>query len=222
MFFTCQYCSKRLLTEKALSKHFCESKKRALLLKSKMGRNAFFYYSEWRRKKGFKVVDESTFLTSKFFKSFINFIEFCNEKMIPERLGFIDLMVQKDVSPLHWCNDFYYEYYVEKFDNIYSPIKQIEISLEFLNKLREKADCELNEILFNIHPIDLMRLIAKRKISPWLLLFMQSFQKYCKHLDKEQKILMSTIVPISIWQQNFTKNKEAVDKIKKLMKTLNI
>lgn len=222
MFFTCEYCSKRLLTEKALEKHFCESKKRYLLLKSKMGRNAFYYYSEWRRRKGYKVVDESTFLTSKYFKSFINFLDFCNKKMIPEKSKFIDLMVRKDISPLHWCNDFYYDFYIEEFENLYSPIKQIDLSLEFLEKLTEKSNVGLNEIIYHIHPIDLMKLIIKRKLSPWLLLFMKSFQKYCREFDKEQKILMNTVMPSSEWQKKIFQNKEIVGKIKKIMKDLNI
>lgn len=222
MFFTCEFCYKRLQSKRALDKHFCEAQKRRRLLGSKMGRTAFYYYSSWRKKKGFSVVDEETFLNSKFFKSFINFLDFSNEKGIPDRDGYIDLMVERDIAPMHWCNNYYYEYYMEVFDDVYDPIRQYEMTLDFLGKVREATGCDFNEILFQIHPIDLMKLIAKRKVSPWFLLFTKTFKDYCREMDKEQKILMSTIIPIMTWQERISRKKEEVEKIKEMIEKLKV
>ena len=222
MYFTCEYCGKKLQSEKAMEKHFCEAKKRYLLLKSKVGRSAFFYYSVWRKKKGFKVVDETTFLNSKFFKSFINFLEFCKDKMIPEREGFIELMVKKDVSPLHWCNNFYHEYYMEKFDELYSPMKQVSMSLDYLDKLTNALECELETVITEIHPIELIQMVLTRKLSPWLLFFSRSFAKHVNSFDNEQKILINSIMSPTVWKNRLTKEKAAVLKIKEITKQLEI
>lgn len=223
MYFTCQYCNSKFSREKNYNKHFCEAKKKALLVKTKMGRSAFNAYREWNKLRGYKATDEGTFVTSKYFKAFINFIDFANTKMLPDKTGFMKLMIKKEILPTSWTNELYYEFYIDQFDDLYSPIKQVELSLDFLTKLSQAMDCTIPQVIYKLEPIELMRFISARKLSPWFLLFMKSFQDYVRyHLKGEAKLLMETVISASFWKEKFNQNAAVVKKVKDLMTDLNM
>lgn len=223
MFFTCEYCNKRFVHAGNYEKHFCEEKKKALLIKTKIGKNALHYYQEWRRFRGFSVNAENAFLHSKYFKPFLNFIEYANEKMIPDKRGFIKLMASKDVNPMFWTNKIYYDYYIESFDKIYSPIKQVEMSLNYMETLANSLECPVNAVVNNLEIIELMKLIVARKLSPWFLLFHTTFQDLIRYrLDSEQKILLETIIHVDIWKKKFKESPKDVTRIKELLNYLKL
>lgn len=218
MFFTCKYCNSRFVKEANLEKHFCENRKKHILLSSKIGRSAFFYYGKWRNLMGFSSVDEISFINSKYFKPFVNFMFFCEEKLIPDKTGYIRYMLQKKVIPSFWCLPEYYESYMLDFDKIYSPLKQVEMSLEYLSTLSRKLDCKFNEILDKLQPVEIIKLIGCKKLSPWLLLFMKSFRdKVTYFFDKEQKILINAVIDISEWKARIDNNPEVVKNIKNIL-----
>lgn len=223
MFFTCEFCNSKFTREGNYKKHFCEEKKKSLLLKTKMGRAAFHAYREWNRLRGFKATEEKTFLTSKYFKAFINFVDFSNVKMLPDKTGYMKLMIERQIPPASWTDNEYYEFYMDRFDGIYSPLRQVEISLDFLTKLSQALDCPIEAVIYKLEPLELMRFISAKKLSPWCLLFMKSFQNYIKyHLKGEAKLLMETVISASIWKKKFNNNPVYVQKVKDLLTDLKL
>lgn len=223
MYFKCQYCGDKFKKETTLIKHLCENRKKVLLLESNIGKSAYISYQNWRNLNHFFYCDKDTFLNSKYFKSFINFVEFCKENSIPEKNGFIKMMVEKKIQPSLWINDLYYEMYISEFDNLYSPMRQVEMSLEVLYRLSDLLECKIHDIFSNIKIIELLKMIHAKKLSPWLLLLMKSFQHHIKYnITEEEQILLSTIINSNEWKQKFIKNKESMDKIKNLLLQLNI
>src|SRR6478736_6995311 len=103
MFFECQYCKSKFKNPIKEQKHMCEKKRKFMLLNSKLGKIAYICYENWRKLNGFYNPTKETFLSSKYFKSFINFVDFCNKKSLPERNGFIKLMVELKVQPSFWA-----------------------------------------------------------------------------------------------------------------------
>lgn len=223
MNYLCEYCGSSFVNAKNLEKHLCDNKKKSLIVQSKLGKSAFIDYKIWRQKRGYAAATNYSFLTSRYFKSFINFVEFSKEKLIPDKEGYINLMIEKNVEPSHWTRAEYYDYYKEMFDKIYSPIKQYEMSLDYLMRLSNAANCKLSEILDNVPPIDLMKLISSRKLSPWLLLFMNSFQDLLKYkLSTENKLLMNAIINFDIWKNKLSKNTSDAEAIRSAVRRLNI
>lgn len=223
MYFPCKYCGKRLVSAENLENHYCENRKKELVLPTKIGRSAFYYYKMWREKMKFTVATQESFLSSRYFKSFINFVEFAKMHMIPDKTGYIDLMISKKIEPSYWSNDYYYNYYKEMFDSLYSPIKQYEMSLDYLMKISTGLDCPVNKVLEKIPPIDLMKLISNKKLSPWLLLFMNSFQDLVKYnLSKEHQILINAVINSDIWKKKILDKADDVIAIKDAVKKLNI
>lgn len=223
MFFECEYCKTKFKSPVNHKKHFCEKKKKHMLLDSKIGQVAFICYENWRNLKGFYAPTKDTFVTSKYFKSFINFVDFCNQKSLPERNGFIKLMILKNVPPSLWINDIYYNYYIENFDTIYTPMKQVEISLEYLYKIAAIFECPLEKVVKNVIMLDLLKLIVAKKLSPWLLLFMQSFREHIAYgITEEERNLLDAIVDVEEWNNKIIADPKSTEKIKQLMNSLNI
>jgi len=223
MFFTCDYCGKRFTHEKNLQKHFCESKKKSLLLKTKLGKVAFHEYKIWRKMCGYKSYDENSFLNSKYFKPFINFIEFSKEKAIPDRKGYMRFMKEKQISPLYWTNGLYYDNYLNLFDKFYSPIKQVEMSYNYLESLSNILECDLDAVVNNLDVIDLIKMITSRKLSPWFLLFHSTFRDLIRfRLDNDQRILLETVINVEVWKKKFKDNPEIVKKVKELVNYLKL
>jgi hypothetical protein len=223
MFFECEYCKSKFKSPINFKKHLCEKKKKFMLLNSKMGQVAFICYENWRNLKGFFAPTKETFLASKYFKSFINFVDFCAKNSLPEKNGFIKLMVLKNVQPSLWTNDVYYAYYIEHFDTIYTPMRQVEISLEYLYKISSILECPIQEVFKNMSMIDVLKLIAIKKISPWLLLFMKSFKHHIAFgITEEERDLLDTVLNAAEWQIKLKEDPKSVEKIKQLMTSLNI
>ena len=192
-------------------------------MQSKHGQIAYICYENWRRLKGFFAPTKDTFTASKYFKSFINFVDFCNKKSIPEKNGFINAMVVKDVPPSLWTNDIYYDFYIKNFDVIYTPMRQVEISLENMYKLSALLECPLEDIFSKVNMVDLLKLIVVKKLSPWLLLFMKSFQNHIAFsITEEERDLLDTIIVATEWQKKFQDDPKSTEKIKVLMNSLNI
>lgn len=223
MFFECEYCKKKFKTELNHKKHLCEKKKKSMLANSKHGQVAYICYENWRKLKGYYTPTKETFASSKFFKSFINFVDFCNQKSIPEKNGFINAMVVQDVPPSLWVNDAYYDFYIKNFDLIYTPMRQVEISLEYMYKLAGILECTLEQVFEKVTMVDLLRLIVVKKLSPWLLLFMKSFQNHIAFgITEEERDLLDTIVDAKEWQNRFAADPKSTEKVKALMTSLNI
>lgn len=219
----CEFCNTTFVNQKTVETHFCEQKKKSLLLKTKIGQAAFLDYKFWRKNKGFSIPTDLSFLMSRYFKSFINFGEFCKEKLIPEKEGYMTLMLDKDVEPSQWTRFEYHDYYKEMFDTIYPPIKQYQMSLDYLYRLARVAECDIVEVIKLLPPIELMKLIANRKLSPWLLIFMKSFQDMVRYeFNKEHKLLINTIINPEIWRKKLNLHEDSVKFIKDSMNAINI
>lgn len=223
MFFTCKFCNSKFQTERNLEKHCCESKAKTLFLKTKKGQSTLYYYQEWRKMCGYKVNEEDSFLNSKYFKSFINFLDFANKKLIPDKKGYMKLMCEKKVAPSHWTNDIFYDYYIENFDKLYTPLKQVDLSIRYIEELANILNCEMNKVVRNIEVIELMKLISARKISPWFILFHEGFKDLIRYrLTNEEKILIETIISVDQWKKKFKEKPDIVKKIKDLLNYLKL
>lgn len=223
MFFECEYCKKKFKTTRNHEKHLCEKKRKFLLLNSKHGQVAYICYENWRKLKGFYAPTKDTFLSSKYFKSFINFVDFCSQKSLPERNGFIKAMVVQNVQPSLWCSDSYYNFYITNFDNIYTPMRQVEISVEYLYKLAAILECPLTEVIPKVGVVNLLKLIVVKKLSPWMLLFTKSYNHYVDYgVTEEQRDLVDTIVDMKLWENRINSDPVSVEKIKGVMTSLNI
>lgn len=220
---TCEFCNKQFVREQNYLKHKCEKMKRYALFNTIDGQLAFLAFNNWRKFKTYHPVDVEIFANSRYFKAFVRFAEYSRSQSIPDKFGYIKLMAEKNISPFYWCDYDVYDTYVKTFDECYPVDKKIEISIDTLKELSERYGCNLSDIFGNIPPIDLLKLVTARRISPWILLPSTKFKSFLLHnTTSEERMLFNTFIDITKWKKDFAKNPEILSMIKELNTKLGI
>lgn len=221
--FTCKYCHKVFVQEAKFLAHQCKQMKREEELKTPNGQAAWHYYSLWLRQMKRMPPPAQSFLASKFFRTFNNFVEFSKKVSLPKPEKFIWLMVQKDYPPTMWMSDEVYVMYLEFVDRRLSPIEQAKISIETLFKVADKHEIEINDVFTVLKGHDLLHMLRTRQLSPWLLLNSRAFKKlYVNDLTTEQRILMDQLIRPEYWGDKFEEHMESVVKIRQLTAEMGI
>lgn len=221
--YTCKYCHKVFVQESKYLAHQCKQMKREEELKSPNGQTAWHYYSLWLRQMKRMPPPAQSFLTSKFFRTFINFVVFSKKVCLPKPEKFIWFMVQKDFPPTMWMNDDVYVMYLEFVDRKLSPIEQAKMSIETLFGVADKHEIEISEVFTVLKGHDLIHMLRTRQLSPWLLLNSRAFKKvYVNGLNDEQRIHMDHLIRPEYWGDKFEEHADSVVKIRQLTTEMGI
>jgi hypothetical protein len=203
--------------------HKCKQMRRVEEFQSPLGQTAWQYYQMWMRKMKRASPPPNSFLTSKYFRTFINFAQFAKNTNLPTPEKFIWLMVEKDFPPVIWCNDMVYTTYLEFLDYKTTPMEQVKLSLETLLGYATKHDIDIALVFDKLLPTEIIHMVRTRRLSPWLLLFSQSFKKMFKErLTVEQKVILETLIRPDHWSDQFVEHSETVKKIKDIVKEVNL
>lgn len=223
LFYECEYCLKKLQTEGAFNKHSCEKMKRHRLCKTKVGLAAFNDYCTWLKLKGKTVTKIETFVDSKFFSSFIDFQKFAAEKGIPNKKMFIEYMSHKGFAPALWRNTMIYNSFIAYFDDEVDVMTKVKISVETLMFLADIFESSPKEAFEQLLPSEISRLIYERRLSPWLILQSEAFKSHLHNkTDAIQHAMIFSVMDEMEWKKKFNKNKDIVDKIKLIVRELEI
>jgi hypothetical protein len=197
--------------------------KRYDLFNTMDGQFAFIAFNNWRRFKKLPSVKVDVFTTSRYFNSFIRFAEYSRTQAIPDKIGFIRMMSEINLSPFFWCDYDVYDTYVKRFDESYPIDKKIEISIDTLTEIAETYNCPLADVFSNIPMIEVIKLITSRRLSPWLLLPSPKFKIFLMtRTTAEEQMLFSNFVDITKWRKEFEKNPELLLIVKQLNIKLGI
>lgn len=221
--FTCKFCHKSFTNETYYLKHYCKEMKRHDEFQSPTGQAALGYYQRWMRVKKRNPPAASAFLTSKYFRTFMNFAQFVAKVSLPLPDKFIWLMNEKDYPPTMWTNDDAYTQYLEFLDRRADPMEQVSLSIKTLLNLADAYDVDIADVFDAIRPQELIHMVRLRQLSPWLLLHSIKFKLFFRDkMTDEQKIILETLINPEYWSEQF-ENKEAdVEKIKVYVEEMNI
>jgi hypothetical protein len=219
----CDFCEKHFKREANYVKHKCEKMKRYELFKTPLGHLAYLTFNQWRKISNYPSVTVETFVKSKYYNAFMKFAEFLRTQNIPDKIGYIELMVEKTLLPFNWCDYDVYDYYIQNFDAQYTIDAKVDLSIETLKDISEKYDCTIPEIFDKIKPIQVLKYITSRKLSPWLLLPSKKFMEFMIHgTSKEERLLFSSFVDVTQWKTYFLANPDKVTEIKNINRQLGI
>ncbi len=219
----CDFCHKNFKRECYYLNHKCKFMERVELFKKPLGQTAYLIFNQWRKICKYPSVTVDTFVKSKYFNSFINYTKFTQQQSVPDKMGYIELMVEKGIMPYSWCDSDVYDFYIENFDNEYTIDQKIDVSITTLQELSRKHDCEIGKIFERISPIQVIKYITSRKLSPWLLLPSEKFMHFITYkTNKEERMLFRSFVNISVWKQHFIDNPEKLIEIKEINRQLGI
>lgn len=219
----CKFCNKQFKREINYIKHHCEKMKRYDLFKTSIGLVAYIAFNQWRKIQKYPSVNVDVFTNSRYFNAFIKFAKFSRIQQIPDIVGYISLMVDKQLLPFYWSDFDVYDCYIQNFDNEYSVDSKIDISIETLHELSKQLNCQLSDVFNHVTPIQILRGITSRKISPWLLLPSKKFMNFIMYRsNKEERLLFNSFVDVAIWKQHFLENPKKLLEIKNINLQLGI
>lgn len=221
--YRCKYCHHVFVREDRYLAHKCKQMKREEEFKTPLGQTAWQYYQLWLRKQKRMPPQPTSFLTSKFYRTFINFATFAKSVDLPMPEKFIWLMVEKGWPPTLWTNDTVYTQYLEFLDYKTTPLEQVKLSIETLISYTNKHDVDVSEAFDKMLPTEVIHLIRIRRLSPWLLLFCKSFKKmFRERVSVEQKVILETLIRPDHWAEKFAEHGKTIEKIKHYVEELNL
>lgn len=221
--FRCKYCRAVFVREDRYLVHKCKEMKRVQEFQTPVGQTAWQYYQLWLRKQKRMAPKPDSFLTSKYYRTFVNFAKFAKAADLPSVEKFIWLMIEKDWPPTLWTNDEVYTQYLEFLDYKTTPMEQVKTSIETLVNYSNKNEIDISEAFKKMQPTEVIHLVRTRRLSPWLLLFCQTFkQMFRERVSNEQKIILETLIRPDYWAEKFEDNLKTVDKIKQCVKELQL
>lgn len=222
--FECQYCEAKFQTENGLAQHSCRSMARIKELEnSNTGTQAFLLYKLWFTKRKLREPSIKSFVSSRYYNSFLKFIDFSRKVGIPDTGIYLDIMCSDNILPQHWYNQDIYNLFKSKFDSLVPPETQLRISFITIERVSKIFDCKLGDIFNYIDPIDLIKLIDSKNISPWLLLFSKKFKIYTSTIKNPEHItLLDNAIKINSWEVIIRQNSKSIENIKKYINAADL
>lgn len=218
-YFECKYCLDKFVDESRYQKHSCNQKKRFEQLDTLVGKSAFKTYRDWMTFRGYASPAPETFVNSRYFNMFLKFNEWAKKINLADRKGYIKYMLKLGLQPMFWSNNDAYEKYMRDFEQLYTPMDQAVITLKTLHDLAEIIDCRKNEIFKYLTVGELIQFITCKKMSPWVLLFSQSFNSYLRHnTTPEERIKLNAVINPTTWSIKFQNNPAAVKEMQQIIK----
>lgn len=222
--YTCKACHTVFVREDRFLAHMCKQMKREEEFKSPLGQTAWHYYTLWlRQMKRMPPQSGTSFMSSKFFRTFMNFAEFAKNVDLPRVEKFIWFMVHKDFQPTMWMSDPVYTMYIEFLDRQVPPLEQASLSIKTFLKYAEKHEVDVSQVFTKMTPGDLIHMVRSRRVSPWLLLCTKKLRTFLvEKTNAEQQIILNNLIRPEYWAEKMEEHPDAVKTIRMLVAEMDI
>jgi hypothetical protein len=222
MAFECKFCAKIFVREATFMKHKCAGMARAEDIRTPDGIAAYTMYGYWMRNFNRKTPPIETFSTSRYFRSFVNFVVKSRKLRLPSPETFIKLMSDKSISPMLWCRDECYSLYLEWIDRTSDPLDQASTTVETLYRIADAAEIDVTKVFSIINYREVMQLIRQRLLSPWLLLCSKAFKTFLIDLNASEKDELLNLIGYAYWAEKFEANPKIVEHMKVIATELGV
>lgn len=220
--FECSYCHRNYVRERAFMEHKCPVKARIEQLRSPLGQASYMFYAKWMHASKRAIPEQSTFMNSKFYESFIRFAKFNKALQLPSTELYIQVMMQKGITPELWTDDRAYSIYLEHMEYHVDPKLSIIMTSETLAKLSKEYECEIRDVFLRVGKNDIIQLIRERKLSPWILLKSPRFMKFVETCSTEQLSILETLIDSSFWKKKFKSDPKTTRFVKLCVEELEL
>lgn len=222
--FKCPFCDNRYVQEAAFMKHRCKQMVRADEFKTIEGQQAWLCYEGWMYQSRRFKPDVETFLVSSQYVHFMKFAKFCRRVQVADIPSYITIMIkERNVPPSMWTLPEAHALYLNKLDRLITPMQMVSLSVDTLFDLAVEYGIDVSDVFDVISPNELILLIQRRKLSPWVLLKSPKFANfYTNHTSTEEQIILKTVIKFDFWYEKFSKHKTEVEQIKEIVAELNL
>ena len=221
---TCPYCLHEFKIESRFLKHSCKEKERFEYVKTVPGQIAFNFFSTWMFKRYKRSVSKiEDFTEHSTYNAFVNFAEFVRSiSGLADSEFFIDMMVGIKMEPKHWCRLDTFKMYLKCLDDQLTAEEKINKSVDTLDQIAAKYDCELADIFEYVHPSMLIKYIKEQKLSPWLLLNSQKFMRYYAGLQSAHQYMINEVIEPVKWKEEFLKDRKQTSTMRRCIAGLQL
>lgn len=209
----CAYCKATLPNEAKFMKHECKEMLRHGHLKTVDGQAAYQFYCDWMKLNKRKAPNIDSFATSRYYTSFVKFVEHKKKISLHAPDTFLRLMVERDISPTLWVRPQCYSIYLEYYDNMHNPMSQVADTIEFLVRRSEKDGVPLDKLFAHLGVHEITELIVLRKLSPWLLFCSSTFGDFLRTLTPGDWTILQDVINPTYWAEKLENNSEMVAEI---------
>ncbi len=204
--YRCDYCLARFKSEVRFMKHHCKEMKREEDFKSLEGQAAHLFYKAWMKQKHHTTMtNPNAFKDSKYFTTFLKFVNFVRRTQLPDTNSFIELMVKEKIEPTYWTSDIAYGKYLEYITRKLPTEKLIEITVKTIFDVADAAEVSTTEIFEILTANEVIQLLQQRRVSPWVLLNSKKFTIFFRdNTTSEERVIMESIINPEYWIKRFT------------------
>ena len=220
--YQCQYCDQVYQQEQAYLNHRCKQMIRNEEIKTPLGQASWSYYQKWLKGQRKLAPGISTFLTSRYYQTFMNFAKFVKKVSIPDVDIYIKMMIELDMTPMLWCHNDVYTRYIEYLDRRADPLDRAKTTIDTLFRIAEAADADVDEVFDIMTPGELIGLLQQRRLSPWLLIKCAKFWGMVQRCSPEETQIIESIIRPGYWRKKFTDMPEMALKMKAMAEELNL
>lgn len=221
--YECSFCGAKFKLEDRFMNHRCKEMIRDEEFQTPIGQAAWGFYQTWLQKQRRSPPKPETFLTSRYYATFIKFAKFAKKVGIPDTNLFIKFMIDRDISPMIWVNADIYAAFIEFLDRASDPTQQATMTIDYLFKVADALECDVSDVFEYLHPDDIIQMLHRRQLSPWILLHSPKFKQFLiNKTTDQQKIAMQAIIRPEYWAEKKAERPEVVATMKKFVRELNL
>ena len=221
--YECHLCRQKFKIESRYMKHECKEMKRDKEFRTMVGQSAWLYYQTWMKTNRKLVPQPKSFLGSRYYNTFIKFSKHVRKVHLPDVNSFIRFMKDRGIQPTIWTNDQVYSLYLEYLDRKAPATKRAETTIDQFLKVAEAADVDVGEIFEILDASDVIALLRRRSISPWILLNSNKFTTFfTTKTNSDERIVLESLIRPEFWREKFAKNPKIVQMMKVFVKELNL
>lgn len=220
--YSCKHCGRKFMKEQPFMKHECQQMLRSREVQTVVGQQAYALYKVWLEKQRRKSPPPETFTSSTFYTGFYKFAQFTRATGINNPELYVDLMVKEGLSPTLWRGDEAYRIYIEHVDKKLDPYKQAEATLKVLDDIALQKQLPLADVFNSLKFGEVLSLVSKKHISPWLLLCSNKFKDWVKALDKSDQELLMMNMGWHYWRDALAKHPDVVKDMQAIVADLGL
>lgn len=220
--YECNFCKKKFKLEHKFMDHVCKQMIRDKEIRTPTGQAAWTLYQSWLKAQRKAVPKIDTFLDSRYYATFIKIAKFVKKVGIPDIDVFVKFMVEKNMPPAIWTNDEMYGRFLYYIDNRVSPEKQAMNTIEYLFKVADHLDVDVSEVFEYMTAGDIIPLLHRRQLTPWILLASPKFKALVQRSTEEEKMILAELIDAKKWKKKKQDNPAINEKMKAYVKELDL
>lgn len=219
--FTCNFCKKTYVTERAYLTHLCSLKQRYLDRDLQHVKMAYAIYQHWwtvsyGAKRGMKRTYDD-FMRSRQYMDFVRFGRYLREIDAINPMAFVDYLIRGGAKISDWQKPSVYEVYLRDLTRRETPTAAIERNILLMEQWATRSGEQWTDFFRKIAPALAVTWIRSGRISPWVLYTAPSADALFSRLSDEQIALIESYIDPVFWRKKLDEHKEDKNHIEEIL-----